>query len=135
MFPPAVDDAKRRSRTDRQDFQRDIPPGVGGKSNNDHDPIRTHQVGEASERFGGFHVVKGCHRHNRIERSCGEFGVENVTTHPLDPGAMVPRTRSVEHGLIDIDSHDVGYSRGSELCRQNPVATSHVQHARCFPRQ
>ena len=115
MLPLPVGKTERPSYNDRRGFQGHVKPSGGSQSDDDHDPVRTHQMREPGEGLGGIDVVKGRHGHDRIEGLWGKPDAENITKHPLDPRARMPRARPVEDRLIGVETDDVGNARVSKL--------------------
>jgi hypothetical protein len=56
--------------------------------------------------------------------------VEHVTAQPFDPFAFVSRTRTIENGLIHVETDDVAHACSEELGAENAVAAANIENTR-----
>ena len=135
MAPATVDETKYQSRSRPHRCQWHVRPSAGRQSDYNDRPPGTHKLREARERLSSIHVVKRRDGHDGVEGLRLQHNIEHVTSYPLDVPAIVARTRSVENGLIYVETDHLAHTCINEFRSQKSITASNVEHTRSVGRE
>ena len=126
--PPAHESEDASSRVGERRVRK-IPPLACSESDNRHDSSGPDQLRKPGQPFFVVDLMQGRNRYNRVERTRFERRREHIGVEPFDALSTVALSRAAEHARIRVEPDDVANAGVGQLCREDAVTTSDVEHA------